>query len=48
MNYVMIGNAAAAIGTVEGIRQIDKTGPSPSYPKSRTTYSAAPSSPIYC
>lgn len=27
MNYVIIGNAAAAVGCIEGIRQIDKTGP---------------------
>lgn len=26
MNYVIIGNSAAAVGTIEGIRQIDKTG----------------------
>ena len=26
MNYVIIGNSAAATGCVEGIRQIDKTG----------------------
>ena len=26
MNYVIIGNSAAAIGTIEGIRQVDKTG----------------------
>ena len=25
--YVIIGNSAAAIGTVEGIRQIDRDGP---------------------
>ncbi|MFZ3129707.1 MAG: FAD-dependent oxidoreductase [Desulfosporosinus sp.] len=27
MNYVIIGNSTAAIGCIEGIRQIDKTGP---------------------
>lgn len=27
MNYVIIGNSAAAIGCIEGIREIDKTGP---------------------
>ncbi|MDK2822254.1 MAG: hypothetical protein PWQ67_32 [Clostridia bacterium] len=27
MNYVIIGNSAAAIGAVEGIRQVDKTNP---------------------
>lgn len=27
MKYVIIGNSAAAIGTVEGIRQIDRDGP---------------------
>lgn len=27
MKYVIIGNAAAAVGTVEGIRQIDQEGP---------------------
>lgn len=26
MNYVIIGNAAAAVGTIEGIREVDKTG----------------------
>ena len=26
MNYVIIGNSAAAVGTIEGIRQVDKTG----------------------
>ncbi len=26
MNYVIIGNSAAAVGCVEGIRQVDKTG----------------------
>ncbi len=26
MNYVIIGNSAAAVGTIEGIRQIDKNG----------------------
>ncbi|MGN1339962.1 MAG: NAD(P)/FAD-dependent oxidoreductase [Oscillospiraceae bacterium] len=26
MNYVIIGNSAAAVGTIEGIRQIDKAG----------------------
>lgn len=26
MNYVIIGNSAAAVGTVSGIREIDKTG----------------------
>ena len=26
MNYVIIGNSAAAIGAVEGIRQVDRTG----------------------
>ena len=26
MKYVIIGNSAAAIGTIQGIRQIDKTG----------------------
>ena len=26
MNYVIIGNSAAAVGTMEGIRQIDKNG----------------------
>lgn len=26
MNYVIIGNSAAAVGAIEGIRQIDKTG----------------------
>lgn len=26
MNYVIIGNSAAAVGCVEGIRQIDKKG----------------------
>lgn len=26
MNYVIVGNSAAAIGTVEGIRQLDKVG----------------------
>ena len=27
LNYVIIGNSAAAIGCVEGIRSVDKTGP---------------------
>ena len=26
MNYVIIGNSTAAVGTIEGIREIDKTG----------------------
>ncbi|MCM1480901.1 MAG: NAD(P)/FAD-dependent oxidoreductase, partial [Muribaculaceae bacterium] len=26
MKYVIIGNSAAAIGTVQGIRQVDKSG----------------------
>ena len=26
MNYVIIGNSAAAVGCIEGIRQADKTG----------------------
>ena len=27
MNYVIIGNGTAAVGTIEGIRSVDKTGP---------------------
>ena len=27
MNYVIIGNGTAAVGTIEGIRAVDKTGP---------------------
>ncbi|MHB1127045.1 MAG: NAD(P)/FAD-dependent oxidoreductase [Bacillota bacterium] len=27
MSYVIIGNSAAAVGAVEGIRQVDRTGP---------------------
>lgn len=27
MNYVIIGNSAAAVGCVEGIRSVDRTGP---------------------
>ena len=26
MNYVIIGNGTAAVGTIEGIRSVDKTG----------------------
>ncbi len=26
MKYVIIGNSAAAIGTIQGIRLVDKTG----------------------
>ena len=34
MGYVIIGNSAAAIGCVEGIRSVDKTGGSPCSPGS--------------
>ena len=37
-NYVMIGNSAAAVGCIEGIRQIDREGArSPSSAGSPTT-----------
>ena len=29
MRYVIIGNSAAAIGCVEGLRQVDQEGPIP-------------------
>ncbi len=46
MKYVIIGNSAAAVGCVEGIRQVDQNGGITIVSRNRITSIPARSSPI--